>query len=57
MVIKFLEMAGQGDAKKWILNLSLTVFVMTSVGLLLLQAASRWIAVLSGLIPARQPVE
>jgi hypothetical protein len=32
----------------------LTVFVIACVGLLLLLAASRWIAVLGGMIPAKK---
>jgi carbon starvation protein len=36
------------------LNLGLTLFVMISVALVLLMAASRWVAVWSGMVPARQ---
>jgi carbon starvation protein len=39
--------------KGWI-NIALTVFVMASVGALLLLAVSRWIAVAMGWIPVRQ---
>ena len=35
------------------LNLCLTLFVMVSVGVLLLMAASRWVAVLGGMVPTR----
>jgi carbon starvation protein len=35
------------------LNIGLTLFVMCSVGMLLLLAASRWIAVIAGMIPIR----
>jgi len=38
---------------KWILNIALTVFVMTCVATLLLMAAARWVAVLGGMIPVR----
>jgi hypothetical protein len=36
-----------------VLNLAMTIFVMTCVGALLLMAAGRWLAVLRGLIPVR----
>jgi carbon starvation protein len=36
-----------------VLNLAMTIFVMTCVGALLLLALSRWLAVLRGLIPVR----
>jgi hypothetical protein len=36
-----------------VLNLAMTIFVMTCVGALLLMAAARWLAVLRGLIPVR----
>jgi hypothetical protein len=39
---------------KWGLNISLMVFVMVCVVMLLLIAASRWIAVLGGKIPLRK---
>ncbi|HZY85240.1 MAG TPA: carbon starvation CstA family protein [Gemmataceae bacterium] len=44
----------QGD-KKWtgVLNLTMTIFVMTCVGALLLMAVGRWLAVARGLIPVR----
>ena len=51
MIQQFLSLMGQGEVLKGVLNLSLTVFVMVCVGLLLLQAASRWIAVAAGLLP------
>ena len=34
-------------------NISLTVFVVTCVGLLLLIAVSRWVGVLGGMIPVK----
>jgi carbon starvation protein len=39
---------------KAVLCIGLTVFVMASVGTLLLLAASRWVAVLGGLVPGRE---
>lgn len=36
------------------LNIALTVFVVTCVGLLLLMAVARWVAVLGGMVPARR---
>jgi carbon starvation protein len=36
-----------------VLNLAMTIFVMTCVGALLLLAVGRWLAVLRGLIPVR----
>jgi carbon starvation protein len=42
--------------QKWtgVVNIALTVFVMSCVGLLLLLAASRWVAVLGGMIPKKE---
>jgi hypothetical protein len=42
--------------KGWtgVLNFALTLFVITSVGLLLLLAVARWVGVLAGLAPARE---
>jgi carbon starvation protein len=42
------------DPVKWILNISLTVFVMVCVATLLLMAVARWIAVIRGVIPTRR---
>jgi carbon starvation protein len=42
------------DSLRGYLNLGLTVFVVTSVALLLLLAVSRWIAVGSGMIPTHK---
>src|SRR5262249_40929081 len=39
---------------KGVVNIALTVFVMASVGTLLLMAVSRWVAVLTGMVPRRQ---
>jgi carbon starvation protein len=50
MIPRFLDLVHEGQALKGGLNLALMVFVMACVGLLLLQAASRWIAVASGLV-------
>jgi carbon starvation protein len=43
----------KGRALSGGLNLSLTLFVMVSVGLILVMAASRWYAVLTGMIKTR----
>jgi carbon starvation protein CstA len=43
----------QGQQLKGTLCIALTVFVMVIVMTLLLMAASRWVAVLSGLVPVR----
>jgi carbon starvation protein len=50
---QFMELAEKNPWRGW-LNLGLAVFVMVSVGLLLLIAVSRWLAVGSGLISARR---
>ena len=50
MVRQFAAMPNQVTG---VLNLSLTVFVMASVGFILLWAASRWVLVLRGVIAAR----
>ena len=47
------SMMDQGLKLKGALNLGLTVFVVVCVGLLLLMAVSRWIGVLTGLVPAQ----
>ncbi len=56
MIQGFLARMHTGDwtVLRGMLNVSLTVFVMTSVGALLLIAAGRWVAVLGGLVPARK---
>jgi carbon starvation protein len=50
---RFMGMIQNGQVLKGALNLVMTVFVMACVGVLLLMAASRWLAVGRGLIPAR----
>jgi carbon starvation protein len=49
----FPAMYSSGQQGKAILCTALTVFVMATVGTLLLLAASRWVAVLGGLVPGR----
>jgi hypothetical protein len=53
MVQRFLAMP---DRITRVLNLSLTVFVMASVAFILLWAASRWVAVMRGVIPTKTDV-
>jgi carbon starvation protein len=54
MTERFLGMMEDpGTRLKGILNLSMTVFVMASVGMILLWAASRWIGVLGGMLRVR----
>jgi carbon starvation protein len=50
----FPAMYAAGQPGKAILCTGLTVFVMVTVGTLLLLAASRWVAVLGGLTPVRE---
>jgi carbon starvation protein len=50
----FPAMYAAGQPGKAILCTGLTVFVMVTVGTLLLLAASRWVAVLGGLVPIRE---
>jgi carbon starvation protein len=50
---QFPELIRQGQVWKGVLNIALTVFVVVSVGLLLLMAVSRWVAVLGKMTPAR----
>jgi carbon starvation protein len=52
--IQFPERIRAGDVATGVLNIALTVFVITTVGALLLMAAARWIAVAGGLTPARE---
>ena len=55
MVGQFIGMLKhEATALRGALNLAMTLFVMVSVGLLLLIAASRWIAVLGGMIAVRK---
>src|SRR4029077_4468157 len=53
MLGQFLNQAKGEQGWIGILNFVLTLFVIVSVMTLLLMAASRWIAVVSGMIPAR----
>jgi carbon starvation protein len=50
MVANFTAMIRAGKEFEGMLNIGLTVFVMASVGFILLYAASRWVAVLMGAI-------
>jgi carbon starvation protein len=51
--IQFPALIQAGQVWKGAVNIALTVFVIVSVGLLLLMAASRWIAVLGGMVPVK----
>jgi carbon starvation protein len=51
--VQFPMMIQAGQAWKGVVNIALTVFVIVSVGLLLLMAASRWVAVVGGMLPAK----
>jgi len=51
--IRFPAMIEAGQFWTGVLNIALTVFVITCVSLLLLLAVTRWVAVLSGMIPAQ----
>jgi carbon starvation protein len=53
MVGRFQAMMASGQALKGLLNLSLTLFVMITVGLVVLMAVSRWVGVLSGMVRQR----
>jgi carbon starvation protein len=50
--VQFPALISQGQAVKGILNIVLTLFVIGCVGMLLLLAVSRWVAIVTGLIPA-----
>jgi carbon starvation protein len=54
MVRQFFAMMSQGQVLKGLLNAGLTVFVIVCVGMLLMMAASRWIAVMAGALPQRK---
>jgi carbon starvation protein len=56
MLPQFLKLTQDGtwSLAKGTLNIGLTVFVITCVMTLLLIAASRWVAVVGGLLPARR---
>jgi carbon starvation protein len=51
--VDFPHMISTGQQLKGVLNIVLTLFVMASVGSLLLMAASRWVMILAGMVPAR----
>jgi carbon starvation protein len=53
---QFPALIQSGQAVKGYLNIALTVFVVASVGMLLLIAVSRWIAVLAGMVRHRPEV-
>ena len=55
--IAFPKMYAEGQTVKAVLCIVLTVFVIVSVMTLLLLAVSRWVAVLGGLVPARDTNE
>jgi carbon starvation protein len=57
MVGQFGQMIADGQRLRGSLNLGLTLFVMVSVGLVVLLAASRWVAVISGMIRPRPEEE
>jgi len=52
--IQFPVMIQSGLVWTGVMNIALTIFVMTCVGLLLLLSASRWVAVLGGMIPVKE---
>jgi carbon starvation protein len=51
---QFPAMIERGQIWTGVSNIALTVFVVTFVGLLLLLAVSRWVGVLSGMIPIKE---
>ena len=54
---QFPAMIQSGQTMKGVLNIVLTLFVVACVGMLLMLAASRWVAVLTGMIPANSKAE
>jgi len=52
--IQFPVMIQEGYVWTGRMNIALTIFVVTCVGLLLLLSASRWIGVLAGMIPSKE---
>jgi carbon starvation protein CstA len=54
MAQQFMGDINDGKVLRGSLNLGLTLFVMVSVGMILLLAVSRWYGVLTGLIKERQ---
>ena len=51
---QFPQMIEQGKAFTGYLNIALTLFVMCTVGAVLLWSAARWVAVFSGMAPVRR---
>jgi carbon starvation protein len=51
---QFPQMIERGQKLTGYLNIALTLFVMCTVGAVLLWAAARWVAVLGGLVPTRR---
>jgi carbon starvation protein len=51
---QFLPLIRTGQVLKGSLNLGLTLFVMVTVGMVVVVAAARWVAVLGGMVPARR---
>jgi carbon starvation protein len=51
--IQFPAMYAAGMHATAVLNIALTLFVMVSVGALLVMAASRWVAVVAGMVPVQ----
>ena len=56
MAQQFTDDLFRGNALRGGLNLALTLFVMVSVGMILLLAVSRWYAVMTGMIKARSEI-
>ena len=54
LTYQFPDLIKEGQLLRGVLNMVLTVFVIVCVGTLLLMAASRWLAVLGGMVPARK---
>ena len=50
---QFWPKLGTAEVFTGVMNIALTVFVMACVSMLLLLAASRWVAVLGGMVPAK----
>ena len=51
---RFPDMIRSGKETAGYLNMGLTLFVMTTVGAVVLWAATRWVAVLGGMVPTRR---
>jgi carbon starvation protein len=52
--VQFPGLIEKGQVLTGWLNIALTIFVVASVGTLLLMAVGRWVAVVSGMVPATQ---